>query len=91
MERISSLSSRIAERIAEREGIDPVELSPPLYEVLDVEQVARLVTKSNADVRVEFTYLGYRVAIEDPNELVITERRTGDGTEPQQAAGSSID
>ena len=91
MERISSLSSRVAERIAEREGIDPVELTPPLYEVLDVEQVARLVTKSNTDVRVEFTYLGYRVAIEDQGELVITERWTGDGTEPQQAAGSSID
>ncbi|MFC7020590.1 MULTISPECIES: HalOD1 output domain-containing protein [Haloarcula] len=91
MERISSLSSRVAERIAEREGTDPAELTPPLYEVLDVEQVDRLVTTSNADVRVEFTYLGYQVAIEDQGELEITERQTDDGTEPQPAPEFSVD
>lgn len=90
MDRISSLSTRVAERVAEREGIDPVELTPPLYEVLDVEQVARLVGTSNADVSVQFTYLGYQVTIEGPGELEVTERLPGEEIETQQAAESSM-
>lgn len=64
-------SEQVVERIAQKEGVSAVELSPPLYSVVDPEALDALVlpgTDSDSDgVEIEFSYLGYSVRVEcDP-------------------------
>lgn len=58
-------SEAVVTRIANSEGIDPLEL-PPLYEAIDADALDALVgtgKRSDADPEVEFTYSGYEVTI----------------------------
>lgn len=64
-----SVTMRIVEEIAHREDVDPLELSPPLYDVIDPEVVESLVTEQGTggardDARIEFTYLGYEITVD---------------------------
>jgi len=51
----------IIDRIAKREEIQPVELSPPLYNVVDPEALEALLESDS--VEVTFTYAGYTVTV----------------------------
>lgn len=57
---------RIVTAVAEREGTDP-EILPPLFEAVDTEAVESLLQRE--DVRVSFTYCGYRVTVTSDEEL----------------------
>lgn len=72
-----SLTLQIVEAIAEREGKRPHELTPPLYDVIDAEAAAALISNqatgdTQAGVQVTFTYLGYEIAATG-NEIEIIE------------------
>jgi len=58
----------IATAVAEREGVDPVELRPPLASVVDPESLDRLVasaaTDTVEDLEIRFTYQGHEVVVE---------------------------
>lgn len=67
-DRATTLTVRIVEEVAEREGVDPLDLTPPLHDVIDPEAVASLVSGRSGggtrdDVRVTFTYLGYDITV----------------------------
>lgn len=72
--------------IAEREGVDPVDLQPPLSEVIDTEIVEALAdeTESRRDFQnsaVEFTYYGYAVKIDGSKNIsIINQPETIDET-----------
>lgn len=60
---------RIVEAVADREGVDPLELSPTLSDVIDPESMEDLVIDRTTglardEVRLEFTYSGYDVTVD---------------------------
>ena len=64
-----SFTETIVEEVAEREGVDPLEL-PPLYEAIDPEAVATVMTDVIGDetregVCLKFSYSGYEFMVED--------------------------
>lgn len=61
-----SLTWRVVEAVAEREGVDPVELKPPLRSALDPDALETLFDHSGSEaLRLEFSYCGYDVAVEE--------------------------
>lgn len=77
------VSTRIVDRIAALEGADPVELRPPLYEVIDPEALDALFERPATRVRpesisLEFEYDGYRVSVGEGGGIAVDELDAGD-------------
>ncbi|GAB3669626.1 HalOD1 output domain-containing protein [Halopiger thermotolerans] len=82
-------SVRVAEAIAAAEGVDPVDLEPPLYDAIDPDALDSLADSLRRDAarsheaaaRVEFTYRTYRIEVEVGNEVdvTLTERASNSG------------
>ncbi|NHN57616.1 MULTISPECIES: HalOD1 output domain-containing protein [Halorussus] len=72
-------SERIVSKVSHRENVDPVELQPPLNEVVDLDALDALFASRNgrttrdADGHVEFTYEGYRIWVESDGVIDIDE------------------
>lgn len=62
-----SPSRAVIEAVAEREGVEPVDLTVPLYEAIDPDALDTLLQESSmtsgASPRIEFTYDGYDVIV----------------------------
>lgn len=61
-------TQRIVQAIADAEGVEPVDLDPPLFDVLDGDLLNALVSsnETNADdpsLEMTFEYLGYTVYV----------------------------
>lgn len=72
----------IVERIADRQGVDPLDLDVPLYEVVDADALEALTngtmdSRSGANLRVEFTYYGYAVTVNGDGTVAIDEGSPG--------------
>ena len=69
------LSVRIVREIAAHDGVDPMELSPPLYHSLDPAALNALFDSTGTDGprtgRVTFTYDGKRVTVDSDGEVGI--------------------
>jgi hypothetical protein len=67
----------IVERVATREGVDPVSLDPPLHTAVDTDALSALFAererRADTTITVQFTYLGYRVTIDGPESIRVTE------------------
>jgi hypothetical protein len=69
-----SVSEAVVEAIAEREGISPLEVTPPLYSVVDLEAVEELFHQSSTTGTVSFEYAGYTVYVSADGTVSVTER-----------------
>lgn len=59
-----SPSESVIEIVAANEGVDPTELTVPLFEAIDPDALDTLVgSPSQPPLQIEFTYYGYEVAI----------------------------
>lgn len=58
-----SIYQAVIEAIADAEGIDPPELTPPLFEVLEPEALDTLFARNQALGKVIFNYNGYEVSV----------------------------
>lgn len=68
----------IVERVAARENVDPLDL-PPLQGAIDTDALSALfATPGKGPDDVTFTYHGYRVTVEGP-EQVLTEPLEDEG------------
>lgn len=60
-------SYRVVKAVAQKEGVSPSELTPPLFSVVDPDALDALVQEDadsiTSQVEVEFTYRGYVVQI----------------------------
>jgi len=70
----NSISWAIIETVAKAEGIDPVELEPPLHEKLDPDAIDQLFQPTTARNStsvdcVTFTYCGYEVTVYSDNRV----------------------
>lgn len=68
------LSMEVIDAIAEQEGIDPIDLETPIYEVIDLDAVDALTTgdTSTNDIEVSFTYEGYEVTVDNDRDIRIS-------------------
>ena len=84
-----SPSQTILDRIAEREGISPVDIEPPLFEVIDPEALDALFHDERGtrepERRVAFSYAGYDVAVIGDGRVRIEEREK----DPSSVDGSA--
>lgn len=69
----------IIERVADREGVDPVDLAVPLYEVIDLHSLDALTDvagdrQHGAYRRVEFLYYGYTITVDGNGGVTIDEQ-----------------
>lgn len=72
-------SELIVDLIADLEGVDPVELSSPLYSVIDPDALDALFQSSNGNSTetpgyVQFEYYGYEIRVQSDNEVAILNR-----------------
>lgn len=72
------ISEKIIAKVAERNGTDPRELSPPLYEVVDLEALDDLFAPGrqgslrDCEGHVEFAYGSDRVRVESDGSVVVS-------------------
>ena len=64
----TSPTQRVAEAVADAEGVEPVALDPPLFDVLDGDRLDGLIrsnerSETDATLHVSFEYHGYTVQI----------------------------
>ena len=75
MANVDSVSLRVIQKVAERKGVDPVALDPPLYSAIDPEaldslfQPAAQITGTKRTV--EFQYLGYTIRVDGPGNVQV--------------------
>lgn len=63
--------------VAEAEGVDPSEITPRLYDIVDPDALDRLVdcgTQSSSAVTVTFDYAGWHVRVDSGGEVTLTGR-----------------
>lgn len=74
----SSVSESVIEAVAEAEGADPIELSPPLYDVIDPDSLNQVFAPTPTDGRMKgtltFSYNGYEVTVCGDGDVSIDER-----------------
>lgn len=65
--RAESPSQTVVEAVANREGVDAMELTVPLYDAIDPEALDAIVQGDQTDdassLRIEFSYYGYAVSV----------------------------
>lgn len=68
----SSITVAIIERVAAKEGVDPVEL-PPLGEQMDCDALETIVATADrgTDLEVAFSYEGYAVTVAADNTITV--------------------
>lgn len=71
------LSERIITAVADKEEVEPWNLDPPLYEVIDPDVIDELYQSScndehDTELSLAFSYAGYRVTITDGDVQVTT-------------------
>jgi hypothetical protein len=62
-------SRAVVETVADAEGVDPVDLEPPLYEVIDAEALDRLFRGGAGEVT--FEYAGYEVTVDSEARVAL--------------------
>lgn len=73
---MGEVGATIVERIADREGVDPVELDVPLYDAVDADALDALIgggghRAPQTSLLIEFSYLGYDVAVDGDGAVSI--------------------
>lgn len=71
-----ALSVRVVEAIANAAGADPLSLDPPLFEVVDMDALDRLV-RQDACSHVEFEYDDHLVVVDGDGSISVGDAATG--------------
>lgn len=67
------LSMAVIDAVARREGIDPVDLETPMYDVIDLDALDALTSgdTGGTSIEVSFTYAGYEVTVDDERDIQV--------------------
>lgn len=72
-----NISEKLFEAVADYEGVDPVDLTPPLYEVVDPDALDQIFattpTTGRMEGRVTFSYNGYEVTVCGDGDVSVEE------------------
>lgn len=67
-----SLSTKIITEVAAAKGVSPIDVQPPLYDVIDSDALDSLFADQNGASRVgqvSFNYAGHEVTVESSGEV----------------------
>lgn len=72
------MGAEIVERIAAREGVDPVDLDVQLYDAIDADALDALTNgaddrRPHPNLLIEFTYHGYTITVDGTGSVTIDE------------------
>lgn len=75
-----SITTRVVKKLSMVEGVDPLELHPPLQSVVDIDAVEDLFSTGASDqqkgeIRVSFAWDGYHVTIDGGEEVDVRVRK----------------
>jgi len=77
-----SLSEKVLLTIADAEGVDPLDLSPRLYDVVDPEALESIFCHEQraraSNLSITFDYLDWEVRVHDGGEVTLTESTEAD-------------
>ncbi|MFC4245541.1 HalOD1 output domain-containing protein [Natribaculum luteum] len=79
MSHTDELALTIAEKIADREGVDSTELHPPLHETIDTDALESLIesaTRGRAQATVTFAYHGYTIQVDSSGAVRVSKTRS---------------
>lgn len=82
------LSVTVVRAIAAHEGVDPMDLSPPLFRSLDPAALDSLFEPTTGGVRsgsVAFTYDGKRVTVESSGEVTVESATSSNNYTPSDS------
>lgn len=73
-----SISTGVIAAVAEEEGVDPTDLEPPLYEVIDPDALDAFFardgsTATSTVAHVTFTYNGYEVHVTGEGDVRVSD------------------
>ncbi|MFB1065028.1 HalOD1 output domain-containing protein [Natrinema sp. H-ect4] len=72
-----AVSMRVIEKVADREGMNPVEMNPPLHTVIDTEALDALFqstpSAARGDGTIKFQYRGYKIQVDSSGEVEVGE------------------
>lgn len=72
------MSQTIVETVADAEDVDPAELTPPLYDVVDTDALDEFIDATpvtdGANIRVTFTYHGYEITVLGDGHVTVEEQ-----------------
>lgn len=73
------ITTRVVERVAEKEGVDATDLTQPLDQVVNPDAINALFsTRGDGTARscgtIQFTYLGYEIVIDSEHNISIEEQ-----------------
>ena len=75
-----SVSLQVVKEVADREGIDPTDLQPPLHTAINTEALDELFRSTPSRTRVEgaieFQYQGYQIRVSSSGEVQVGEMIT---------------
>lgn len=71
-------SEAVIRAVAAAAGVDPVELTPPLYDVVDPEALDALVENGSDSIRISFTYGHHEVSVESGPTVIVRPVSTDD-------------
>jgi len=66
----ATVVQRVIEALAEAEGIDPLELDPPLYEAIETDALESLAGH-DGEWALQFTVDGHVVAVDGGEEITV--------------------
>ena len=77
----------MVEKIARRSGVDPTELEPPLFDIVDPDALDALFDMPNTaatggDVCISFRYNGYQVFIDGSQQVVVEPVADAEAADP---------
>lgn len=64
MSSVGNPTQVIVEEVAAAEGVDPLELQPPLFEAIDTDALDSLIDSADVHTTLQFTYCEYKVTID---------------------------
>lgn len=76
----TEITSKVVETVAGAAGVDPLELNPPLFAVINPDALEAVYESASEQFKVEFEYAGYLVTISGDGTVTATE--PGDAETP---------
>lgn len=76
MDEERSISLKVVAEVAAHEDTAIEELQPPIHSAIDTDALDSLFRSTNADgshPSVEFTYKGYQIQVDGPNEITVSD------------------
>lgn len=73
---VDTVINEVVETVAKAEDVDPLELTPPLYEVIDPDALESLFANNRVLGKVIFNYAGYEVSVFSDGDVSVKSHGT---------------